>query len=136
MRNKQVLGLAAALLLAGTAAASAAGTSTSTTSHMTNPSASTSGLANPTHDTLSLSSTQQKSAWKDLNAQASNQSAPSGFQPMIGAMVPGTIKTQPMPSKVATDIPSLKSYDFAKVDGKLLIVNPSDKKVAEVISSG
>ncbi len=133
MRNKPVLGLAAALLLAGTAAASAAGASTST-SHMTNPAASTSGIANPARDTLNLSSTQQKSVWQDLSAQATDQSAPSGFQPMVGAVVPSTIKVEPMPSKVATDIPSLKSYDFAKVHGKLLIVNPSDKKVAEVIT--
>jgi hypothetical protein len=28
----------------------------------------------------------------------------------------------------------LKSFDFAMVNGKLLIVNPSDKKIVEVIS--
>jgi hypothetical protein len=31
-------------------------------------------------------------------------------------------------------VPSLKPYDFAMTPRKLLIVNPSDKKIAEVIT--
>ena len=31
-------------------------------------------------------------------------------------------------------MPVLKPFDFAMVNGKLLIVNPSDKKIVDVIS--
>jgi hypothetical protein len=72
--------------------------------------------------------------WNDLHGQATEQKAPSGFIPTVGAVVPSTVKIQPVPSKAATDAPMLKSFDFAMVNGKLLIVNPSDKKIAEVIS--
>ena len=41
---------------------------------------------------------------------------------------------QAVTKKAAGDVPVL--YDFAIVSGKLLIVNPSDKKVAEVIRKG
>jgi hypothetical protein len=51
-----------------------------------------------------------------------------------GAIVPSTVKTEPVPSKAATGVPALKSFNFAMVDGKLLIVNPSDKKIVDVIS--
>ena len=44
------------------------------------------------------------------------------------------MKVSAVPSKAARAVPSLRPYDFAMVQGKLLIVNPSDKKVAEVIS--
>jgi hypothetical protein len=44
------------------------------------------------------------------------------------------MKLQPVPEKTAQDVPSLKPYDFAVMQGKVLIVNPSDKKVVEVIS--
>jgi len=91
-------------------------------------------MSKPATDRLSLTSTEQKSVWKDLNGQATNQNAPSGFQPQVGAMVPGSIKLEPVPSKTATDVPSLKPFEFAMVQGKLLIVNPSDKKIAEVIT--
>ena len=91
-------------------------------------------MAGKAGDMLNLTTAQQKSAWSELNGQATHQTAPSGFQPIVGAVVPSTIKIQPVPEKAASDIPSLKPYDFALVQGKLLIVNPSDKKVAEVIT--
>ena len=132
MNKKASLALATGLLLISAAAASAAG-SQSTSSPKAPPSAS-STMSKPATDKLSLTSTEQKSAWKDLNGQATNQNAPARFRPQVGAMVPGSIKLEPVPSKTATDVPSLKSFDFAMVQGKLLIVNPSDKKIAEVIT--
>jgi len=53
---------------------------------------------------------------------------------IVGAVVPSTVKIEPVPSKAASDVPMLKSFDFAMVNGKLLIVNPSDKKTVQVIS--
>ncbi len=44
------------------------------------------------------------------------------------------VRFSAVPSKAARDVPALRPYDFAMVQGKLLIVNPSDKKIAEVIT--
>jgi len=85
-------------------------------------------------DLLSLNATQQKAAWNDLNKLASNQNPPSGFDATAGAVVPGAIKISSVPSAAAHAVPALRPYDFAMVQGKLLIVNPSDKKIAEVIT--
>jgi hypothetical protein len=115
MKKQTTLALAAALVMFGAGAASAA----------VGPRAS---------DTLNLSPTQQKTAWNDINKQASNQTAPADFNAMPGAVVPSVLKISSVPSKAARDVPSLRPYDFAIVQGKLLIVNPSDKKVAEVIT--
>lgn len=51
-----------------------------------------------------------------------NQKPPSGFNAIIGAAVPNSVTT------------ALQPYEFAMVQGKLVIVNPSDKKIAEVIT--
>jgi hypothetical protein len=123
MRKQISIALATGVLMAGVSAASAAGISQSN-----------SRMARPASDTLSLTSAQQKMVWNDLHGQATKQKAPSGFMPTVGAVVPSTVKIEPVPSKAATDVPTLKSFDFAMVNGKLLIVNPSDKKIAEVIS--
>jgi Protein of unknown function (DUF1236) len=125
MKRQVSIALAAGLLLAGASVASAAGISKSP---------STSGMSKQPSDSISLTNAQQHAAWQDLNAQASNQTLPSGFQAMTGSTVPASIKLNPVPSKAATDVPTLRPYDFAKVQGKLLIVNPSDKKIAEVIT--
>jgi hypothetical protein len=116
--KKQSIALAAALVLSSVAAASAA----------TMP-----GLAKAS-DTLNLSSRQQKTAWNDLYMPSLNQRAPSGFNTIVGAVLPDSVTTAVVPSKAAQAVPSLRPYDFAMVQRKLVIVNPSDKKIAEVIT--
>jgi len=118
MKTQTSLALALAVLLSGITAASAA----------TMPNAAKAS------DTLNLSSTQQTTAWRDLTMPMLNQNAPSGFNPTVGAVVPNSVTTAPVPSKAAGDIPALKPYSFAMLQKKLVIVNPSDKKIAEVIT--
>ena len=38
------------------------------------------------------------------------------------------------PGKTASAVPTLRPYDYAKINGKLLIVNPHDMMIAEVIT--
>jgi ABC-type transport system substrate-binding protein len=118
MKNRTSFALAAAMLLAGVTAASAATMSNSAKAS----------------DTLSLTSTQQKTAWRDLFTPSLNQTTPSGFDATVGAVVPNSVATAPVSSKAAHAVPALKPYDFAMIQKKLVIVNPSDKKIAEVIT--
>jgi len=118
MKKQTSIALAAAVLLAGSMAASAAA--------MSNPA--------KTNDTLSLTSTQQKAARRDLYMPSLNQKAPAGFHATIGAVVPSSVTMAAVPSEAAGDVPSLKPYDFAMLQKKLVIVNPSDRKIAEVIA--
>ena len=86
------------------------------------------------NDLLSLSSTQRKTAWKDLYTGSLNQKAPAGFSAVAGAVVPNSVTTAPITSKAASDVPALKPYHFAMLQHKLVIVNPANKKIAEVIT--
>jgi hypothetical protein len=125
MKARTSITLAAAVLLAGVSAAAAAGVQP--------PNAGV-NMAPPAGDTLSLSSAQQKTAWKDLYTGSLNQKAPAGFNAVAGAVVPDTVTTAPVTSKAASDVPALKPYHFAMLQNKLVIVNPADKKIAEVIT--
>ena len=118
MKKQTSIALAAVVLLSGVTAASAATMSDSAKAS----------------DTLSLSRTQQKTAWRDLYMSSLNQTAPWGFNAIVGAVVPSSVTTAPVPSKAANAIPSLRPYDFAILQKKLVIVNPSDKKITEVIT--
>jgi len=115
--------LAAAVLLAGVSAAAAAGMQSS--SAKMSPQAS---------DSLTLTNAQQKTAWNDLYTRSLNQKTPSGFNATVGALVPNSVITAPVTSKAASDVPALKPYNFAMLQKKLVIVNPTDKKIAEVIT--
>ncbi len=112
----------AALLLSGVSAASAA-------SHMSNRSTG-SAMA---RDTLDLSATQQKDIWKDLSRHATNQTAASGFNATVGEAIPSGVSTYPLPRQARRDVPAVKPYRYAMTQDKVLIVNPSDKKIADVV---
>ena len=85
-------------------------------------------------DMLTLSDAQQKTAWQDLYMDSLNQNTPPGFDLVVGATVPNTIVTAPVTAQAGSDIPALKPYSFAMVQKKLVIVNPSNRKIADVIA--
>lgn len=127
MKEMGSLALSAAVLVAAVSTASAGSVQTGSISART-PGAAT--------DRLDLNRIQQKVAWADLRSLPTNQKAPSDFIPIQGSVLPNSVVIQAVTKQAAGDVPALKSYDFAIVSGKLLIVNPSDKKVVEVIRKG
>jgi hypothetical protein len=116
MRKQTAIVSAAALLLCGIATASAA-----TALHGT--------------DTVILGAAQRRAVWNDLSKQVANQNA-AGFDATIGTFVPNAVKMkiQPIPSKVTANDPSLQPYDFAMVDHKLVIVDPTNDVIADVLT--
>ena len=129
MKNSMRLSIAAAALLIGVSGVAATGMSKhQTTGSAPAPQASA-------KDQLSLSSANQKTAWQDISKMAIKVKVPAGFSAEVGATVPSEISAQPVPVSTANKVPALKSYDYALLDNnKLLIINPNDKKVAEIIS--
>ena len=128
MRSANRLTLAAVALLSGISVAAAAGMSKSTTG------SASSSMATPS-DTLSLTSSQQKMAWKDISGQAVKETLPATFTAKVGADVPKELGTKPVPVSTANKVPALRPFQYALLDSnKLLIVNPTDHKVAEIIT--
>jgi hypothetical protein len=84
-------------------------------------------------DTVILSDSQRKMAWNELSQQATNQNAP-GFEAATGTFVPDTVKIEPVPDDVANDVLPLQPYSFAMVDHSLLIVDPTNKVIAAVVT--
>ena len=83
---------------------------------------------------LSLTDAQQKLALKDIGKSGQAQSAPASFAPTVGATVPNVLALKPVPADLGQQVNALKSYDYALLNSKLLIVNPTDKKVVDVIN--
>jgi hypothetical protein len=84
-------------------------------------------------DTVILSAAQRRAVWNDLSKQATNQNA-AGFNAMTGTFVPNSVKIEPMPNKLTANNPSLRPYNFAMINHKLVIVDPSNKVIADVLS--
>jgi hypothetical protein len=84
-------------------------------------------------DTVILSDRQRNMVWSELGKQATNQTAP-GFQAATGTFAPDSVKIKRVPDTVANDVPSLQPYSFAMVDHRLLIVDPTNKVIAGVVT--
>jgi hypothetical protein len=66
---------------------------------------------------------------KDLKLRASSAET----QPKIGDPAPSNIDLQPMPAEVGQKVPQIKSHMFFLTADQFVIVDPKDKKVADVI---
>jgi hypothetical protein len=146
MNNSTRLTMAAITLLSGISVAAAAGNGMSksptgstpgSTTSTTNGSGSMSKSTSQSmaKDSLSLTSEQKQTAWRDISGMALKVKPPSGFTAKVGAAVPSQITTHPVPVSTASKVPELRSYNYALLDNnKLLIINPGDKKIAQIIT--
>ncbi len=66
---------------------------------------------------------------KDLNISKAKPEAPE----TIGDSVPETIELHPIPPQVAAKVPQVKSHEFFVKDDKIILVSPSDRRIADVI---
>jgi hypothetical protein len=144
MNKPRLAALSVAVLMAGNSAASAgpamsrdnANAPAAKTQSDKTQSDKTQGAnaAAQSGDTLTLSDAQRKLAWQDLYMDSLNQNTPPGFDAVVGAKVPNTIVIAPVTAQAGSDVPALKPYSFAMVQKKLVIVNPSSRKIANVIA--
>jgi hypothetical protein len=82
-----------------------------------------------------LNETQRQQVWQAVMAQATDYKLPEGFQPVVGAKVPAQKKLpHPLPRPLATQVPVLKQYYYAKFPDKVLLVDQISRKVVEVIA--
>lgn len=86
-----------------------------------------------TDSSLSLTPAQRQRVWNDISRHGVIQIAPSNFTASIGATLPANIIPHMLPAEAPAHVPSLKPYDYALLRNKLLIVDPENKKIVQVI---
>jgi Protein of unknown function (DUF1236) len=64
---------------------------------------------------------------KDMKVDAADMKAE------VGEPIPQGITPRPMPSEVAQKVPQVKSHRFILTEQQIVIVDPKDNKIADVI---
>jgi hypothetical protein len=83
---------------------------------------------------LILSSAQKQTISQTMfNGQAERNDAPVGFSASIGQVLPNSVTLHSLPSNVASQVPAVRNYSYATVEKNILIVNPNDRKVVDII---
>jgi hypothetical protein len=58
---------------------------------------------------------------------------PAGFQPSLYAVVPPSIALHALPAEVTGQIPMVSPYKYATFGTLVLIVNPADRTIVDII---
>lgn len=126
---KHLIHAAVALLLLGGAANPAAAQSTPA---QINPGTETTDLAAVPN--LKLTAAQKHTIYSSISNQKQKETAPQTFRATIGAVVPATVELQDIPKTLVELMPELKGYQYAMVTNQVLLVDPKNKQVVEVIN--
>jgi hypothetical protein len=82
---------------------------------------------------LNLTPQQKQTIMQSVQSEK-GQPAPAGFQPQVGATVPQSMTMHQLPSTIATEIPSAKGLEYAKLsNNEILLIDPKDRRVADII---
>jgi Protein of unknown function (DUF1236) len=65
---------------------------------------------------------------KDLNVEKENSGPET-----VGDVVPDDVKLHPLPLDVIQKVPQARSHSFYVKDDEIILVSPSDRRVADVI---
>jgi uncharacterized protein DUF1236 len=76
---------------------------------------------------------EQRHVIKEIIKDMKPQPAPGEFRAAAGDTVPQNINVQPIPSEVAAKVPQVKTHRFFIQGEQIVIVDPKDNKVADVI---
>jgi hypothetical protein len=81
---------------------------------------------------LNLTQQQKQTIMQGLTSQQAESSSGSP-QLQVGARLPNTMLPHPMPSNVTAQVPETKSFEFVKLSDKILLVDPANKMIAEIV---
>jgi hypothetical protein len=76
---------------------------------------------------------EQRHVIKEIIKDMKTEKARAEFAPAVGDPIPATVRSQPMPADIAQKVPQVKTHTFFVIDEQIVIVDPKDNKVAEVI---
>lgn len=85
-------------------------------------------------DNLVLTGAQEYLIWHRLGRRAGAVAGkPSGFQPSLYGVVPPSVALRALPVDVTGQIPMVSPYRYATLGKLVLIVNPADRTIVDII---
>jgi hypothetical protein len=85
-------------------------------------------------DALGLTAKQQREIYRDGSKQKLSQASPTGFAAKVGEAAPNSVTLHPLPASVTSKVSSVKSDDYAMLRRQVLIIDPSTRKIIDVIT--
>ncbi|WP_170149462.1 DUF1236 domain-containing protein [Rhodoplanes roseus] len=84
---------------------------------------------------VTLSEAQRHTIYQSVSRTQKNNAAPTGFRVSIGATLPPGVELAPMPDTLVTLMPEAKPFAVAMIEKQVVLVDPSSRRVAVVITA-
>jgi hypothetical protein len=82
----------------------------------------------------SLTVAEKQEIWQSLSSvKTARANEPKDFTPQVGAIIPNGVSVQPLPDDITNNAPSLKGYHYAMLQNEIVIVNPTSKRIVDII---
>jgi hypothetical protein len=85
-------------------------------------------------DDFALTGSQESLIWRAVSRAEDKGASKSGFNASLYTAVPSSIVLHNLPPKLTRQIPMLGPYKYATLGDALLIVNPADRKIVDIIT--
>ncbi len=83
---------------------------------------------------LYLSGAQENVILRSVSRQGvKTQTMPAGFVAEIGQRVPLSVPLRKIPADATRQVPDAKSFNYVMLKGQLLLVNPRDRRIVDII---
>jgi len=76
---------------------------------------------------------EQRFTIRELIKDVKSKPASAAAAPAVGDAIPADVQPQPMPAAVAQKVPQVKAHKFFVAKDEIVIVDPKDNTVAELI---
>lgn len=83
---------------------------------------------------LNLSASDRQTIYTSVSSKMNKETAPPTFLPKVGVVVPSTITLHPLPDTILTLLPRLKDMRYAMVANAVMLADPKDRRVVDVIT--
>ena len=80
-----------------------------------------------------LTGAQEQLLWQRIGRNASS-TTPSGLISAVGATLPASVALRALPATVTRQVPAVRPYKYAILGKSLLIINPTDRVIVDVIT--
>jgi hypothetical protein len=79
-----------------------------------------------------LNPAQRLAIVQDLRGEET-QASPQGERAQVGSKAPDTASQRPLPDQATSDVPQTKNLLFVKLPDRILLIDPDQQMVAEII---
>ena len=82
---------------------------------------------------LQLNAQQKAAIFQSVTKEKVKSPPPANLQVSVGAQVPASIELYTLPANIVSEVPAAKPYKYTVAQNQVLIVDPTNLKIVDVI---